>query len=215
MSLWPLFLNNQGRIIHKWKHYFPSYERHFSRYVNRPVVFLEIGCGEGGSLQMWKQYLGPLATIIGIDVRAECANFEEDQIHIRIGDQSDTGFLASVLAEFGAPDIVLDDGSHVMEHVSATFQFLYPRMVRDGVYFVEDLHTAYWEEYSGGYKRPGSFIEHCKDMIDELNAEHTRGAVPESDFSRGTLSMHFYDSCAVFEKGRTGEKFAPQIGTPV
>jgi hypothetical protein len=214
MALWQLFLNNRGRVIHKWKHYFPIYERHFSRYVNRPVTFLEIGCGEGGSLQMWKQYFGSLATIVGIDIRAECARFEEDQIHIRIGDQSDPAFLNSVVKEFGPLHVVLDDGSHLMEHLSASFKFLYPRVAADGVYFVEDLHTCYWEEFGGGYKRPGTFIELCKDMLDELNAEHTRGSVVESDFSRRTLSIHFYDSCAVFEKGVTGKKFAPRIGTP-
>ncbi|MRG56377.1 class I SAM-dependent methyltransferase [Phyllobacterium sp. SYP-B3895] len=213
MALWPLFLNNQGRLIHKWKHYFPAYERHFHRYVTRPVTFLEIGCGEGGSLQMWKQYFGPLATIVGIDIRPECSAFEEDQIHVRIGDQSDETFLKAVLSEFGTPHVVLDDGSHIMEHIAATFGYLYPRIADDGVYMVEDLHTAYWEEYGGGYARPGTFIEQCKHLVDELNAEHTRGAVEETHFSKTTLSMHFYDSIAVFERGATGTKFAPQIGT--
>lgn len=212
MSLWPLFLNNQGRVIHKWKHYFPIYERHFTRFVNQPVAFLEIGCGEGGSLQMWKQYFGPLARIIGIDVRPECQAFEEDQIHIRIGDQSDHGFLASVLEEFGTPHIVLDDGSHVMKHISSSFEYLYPRIAPEGVYMVEDLHTAYWDSYGGGLKRPNTFIEQCKEMVDQLNAVHTNGALPENDFSRSTLSMHFYDSIVTFEKGFTGEKTAPKIG---
>lgn len=161
---------------------------------------------------MWKQYLGPLATIVGLDIRPECAAFEEEQIHIRIGDQADSAFLRSVVDEFGVPDIVLDDGSHVMSHIRASFEALYPLMRPRSVYFVEDLHTAYWDEYEGGLRRPGSFIEHCKDMIDGLNAEHTRGAVPETEFSRNTISMHFYDSIAVFEKGSYGRKHAPRIG---
>jgi hypothetical protein len=57
LSLWPLFLNHKGRVIHKWKHYFPVYERHFWRFVGQPFLFIESGCGEGGSLQLWKQYL--------------------------------------------------------------------------------------------------------------------------------------------------------------
>lgn len=214
MSLWPIFLNNRGRVIHKWTHYFPVYERHFSAFVGRSFTILEIGCGQGGSLQMWKQYFGPLATIVGVDIRPECAAFEEDQIHIRIGDQADPAFLRSVIEEFGMPDIVLDDGSHIMEHIKASFDYLYPLLRPGSVYFVEDLHTAYWDEYGGGVKRKGSFIEFCKDMIDQLNAEHTRGQIQESDFSRNTLSMHFYDSIVVFEKGRYGRKHAPQIGTP-
>jgi len=31
-----------GRPIRKWKHYFPAYEGHFGRYVNRSTEFLEI-----------------------------------------------------------------------------------------------------------------------------------------------------------------------------
>ena len=57
MSLWSGFLTNQERLIHKWKHYFPVYERHFEKFVNTDLIFIEIGCGEGGSLQMWKRYL--------------------------------------------------------------------------------------------------------------------------------------------------------------
>jgi hypothetical protein len=88
----------------------------------------------------------------------------------------------------------------------------YPSVSRNGVYVVEDLHTAYWEEYEGGLKRKGSFIEYCKDLIDELNADHTRGAVQPTPFTLSTLSMHFYDSIVVFEKGRHTIKHAPQIG---
>lgn len=202
MTLWSEFLNSKPGTVHKWKHYFPVYEAHFSRFVNHPVVFLEIGCGRGGSAQMWKRYLGPHALIVGIDVNPECKSFEEDQIQIRIGSQSDTAFLHQVLDEFGPPDIVLDDGSHQMSDIVETFQYLYPRTSPNGVYLVEDLHTAYWDEYGGGLKREGTFIEVCKGLIDELNADWTRAALPPTEFTHSTLSMHFYDSMAVFERGR-------------
>lgn len=215
MPLWDLFLDHGGRTIHKWKHYFPAYERHFARYVGRPLVLLEIGCGLGGSLQLWKRYFGPHAQIIGLDINPACREFAEDQIAVRIGDQADAGFLDQVLAEFGAPDIVIDDGSHRMADLIASFRHLYPRMAKDGVYFVEDLHTAYWDEFGGGLRRPGSFIELCKNLLDELNADWARGAMPASDFTRSTHSMHFYDSLAVFERGPTLEKSAPQIPPPV
>jgi len=202
LSLWSEFLTNQHRTIHKWKHYFPVYEAHFSRYVNRPMLFLEIGCGRGGSAQMWKRYFGPHALIIGLDINPECRKFEEDQIEIRIGSQSDTKFLQSVLDEFGTPNIVLDDGSHRMSDVVETFRYLYPRTAADGVYLVEDLHTAYWDEYGGGVGREGSFIELSKQLIDELNADWTRDKLPPTEFTRSTLSMHFYDSMVAFERGR-------------
>lgn len=211
MALWDLYQNNQGRPIQKWSHYFPVYEQFFSDYINKPLVFWEIGVARGGSLQMWKKYFGPYARIIGIDITRECKAFEEDQVHVRIGSQTDTGFLDGILEEFGPPDIVLDDGSHMMSHVCTTFSHLYPRISSKGIYMVEDLHTAYWEEYEGGLGKETTFIEKCKPLIDELHADHARGAVPTTDFSRSTLSMHFFDSMAVFVKGKEGRRFVPRL----
>ena len=109
-------------------------------------------------------------------------------------------------------DIVLDDGGHMMSHVVASFSTLYPQVAKSGIYMVEDLHTAYWDEYEGGLRKSSIFIELCKSLIDELNADHTRDALPPTDFTKSTLSMHFYDSVAVFEKGSHTKKWAPRIG---
>jgi SAM-dependent methyltransferase len=119
MSLWKEFLTHDGRLVNKWKHYFPAYERHLGKFVNTDITFLEIGCGTGGSLQLWKKYLGPHAKIVGIDINEACATFEEDQIKVRIGDQSDRAFLAKLIDEFGQFEAVLDDGSHMMSHIRA------------------------------------------------------------------------------------------------
>jgi hypothetical protein len=215
MSLWSDFLTNDGRVIDKWKHYFPIYERHFCPWIYRPVTLIEIGCGQGGSLQMWKRWFGPHARIVGIDIDPECSRLAEDQIDIRIGAQQDETFLQTLIEEFGAPDILIDDGSHIMSHVCATFNFLYPKLSSSGIYMVEDLHTAYWQEYEGGYRRASTFIELCKDLIDQLNADHARGQPAPTAFTYSTLSMHFYDSVVVFERGRHTRKFALQIGRPV
>ncbi len=161
---------------------------------------------------MWKRYLGPHAKIIGVDIDPGCKALEEDQIEIRIGNQSDPHFLQSIVDEFGPFDVVLDDGSHRMEDVRASFNFLYDHVCRNGIYLVEDLHTAYWDEYGGGLRRPGTFIEHCKDLIDDLNADWSRGLLQPSVFTRTTMAMHFYDSICVFEKGRNLNKAAPMIG---
>ncbi len=212
MALWDIFQTNTGKVIHKWVHYFPIYERFFQEYVGKPFVLFEIGCGRGGSLQMWKKYFGPHVIIVGLDINPDCKDFEEEQINVRIGCQADIAFLESVIDEFGVPDIVLDDGSHIMSDIVNTFNYLYSKTNDKGLYIVEDLHTAYWEEYEGGVGVDGSFIEKCKSLIDELNSVHTRGVLPESGFSKSTMAMHFYDSMVVFEKGAYGRKYAPEIG---
>jgi 23S rRNA U2552 (ribose-2'-O)-methylase RlmE/FtsJ len=201
MSLWSDFLNNRDRVIHKLPHYFPIYEKHFSPWVNKSLLFFEIGVYRGGSLQMWKKYFGPHVRIVGIDIKPKCKRYEEEQVSVRIGDQSDHKFLSELIEEFGPPDIVLDDGSHQMEHITSTFEYLYPRLSKNGVYLVEDLCTAYWEEYGGGLGQESSFIEKCKHLVDKLNTEHTRGLLQEDEFSQSTLSMHFYNSIVAFEKG--------------
>lgn len=211
-ALWRLFLENYGRTINKWTHYFPIYERHFSGYVDKQLTFMEIGCGYGGSSAMWKKYFGPMATIVGIDIDPACKEYEDSNVHIRIGDQGDKDFLQSVVKEFGPFDIILDDGSHMMDDIKTSFAELYPNVSRNGVYMVEDLHAAYLPHFGGGLKAPGSFIEFSKDMIDHLHASYTGADLLPSDFSRTTLSMHFYDSIVAFEKGEYGPRIDAKIG---
>lgn len=211
--LWQDFLTNAGNKIHKWAHYFPVYERHFQPFVGRPLVFFEFGVGDGGSAQMWRRYFGAYAIIVGIDIRPECLNYADNQIAIRIGDQGNIDFLDKLLAEFGVPDIILDDGSHVMNDVYTTFKHLYARMPKHGVYMVEDLHTAYWPEYGGGLLRADTFIERAKSLIDELNADLSRGAVQPTAFTHSTTSISFYNSIIVFERGIQMQRYDMQRGS--
>lgn len=222
LSLWQDFMTNDDKVIHKWAHYFPIYERHFSRWQNRSLVFWEVGVYAGGSLQMWQRYFGPNALIVGIDINPDCKAHESTGIKVRIGDQADPVFLNSVMDEFGPPDVVLDDGSHHMRHTWELFQCVYPRVPKNGVYMVEDMHTSYWAKSGGGIHAPDSFINRCKGLIDELNAEHTKGELPATVFTRTTDSISFYDSVVVFEKGnvwwkdafRTGSGDIPQKRSP-
>lgn len=212
MNLWQDFLTNNQKIIHKWVHYFPIYERHFSSWRNRSLTFLEIGVARGGSLQMWQRYFGPLTKIVGIDVNPQCKAHESPGIFVRIGDQSNPVFLQSLIDEFGVPDIVLDDGSHRMDHMASSFQFFYPKMHKNAVYMVEDLHTAYWEEYGGGLDKPESFMNFAKQCVDRLNADHTRGKLKPDLITRETFGISFYDSIVCFDKGDVWWKAAPMTG---
>jgi 23S rRNA U2552 (ribose-2'-O)-methylase RlmE/FtsJ len=213
MSLWSQFYENPGKDVFKWVHYLPIYEKHFQRYVNQTVTVLEIGCLHGGSLQMWKRYLGPHARILGIDINPACAAHEEDQIHVRIGSQDDKAFLRQVAEEFGPFDIVIDDGSHICEHLIASFEVLYGHVKDNGIYVAEDLHTNYWNGYGGGVRRTGTFIEHAKLLIDELNAYHTQGALDVTRFTNTTASIHFYDSMIFFEKAVLSARRDLIVGT--
>jgi hypothetical protein len=197
------FESNPGRMIHKWDHYFEVYERHLARYRGSDVVLVEIGVYQGGSLQMWKHYLGPRAQIWGIDVKPICAQFAEEQINIVIGDQGDAAFLESLARQLPRIDVLIDDGGHRMRQQRTTFETLFPLIAEDGIYICEDLHTSYWPDYGGGHLNPRSFIEFSKNLVDRLNAWHSKDAsLAVSDFTRSAHSLHYYDSMLVIEKRR-------------
>ena len=211
--LYSLFHNNKDEVAHKWVHFFPIYERFLQAFVNKSVLLIEIGVSKGGSLKMWKKYLGPFVTVVGIDIDPQCTKYEDEQCKVRIGQQGDFKFLSSIIKEFGTPDIVIDDGSHEMNDMDQTFQFLYPLLNNNGVYIVEDTHTCYWKDYGGGLKEQGSFIEKSKELIDYLNGYHINENMI-NDFTKSTFSISFFDSVVAFEKRQHGKLYAIKRGNP-
>jgi hypothetical protein len=210
------FTENTGRLIHKWKHYFEIYDRHFSRFRGTDVHVVEFGVSQGGSLQMWKKYFGPNAKIFGVDINPHCKTLEEEQIEIFIGDQEDRIFLKSLAEKIQRIDILIDDGGHTMKQQIHTYEELFSHIEKNGVYLCEDLHTSYWSEYSGGYKKRNTFIEYSKNFIDYMNAWHSAkiSRLRITEFTRTVHSLHYYDSVLVIEKRLIEKPFHLQTGTP-
>jgi hypothetical protein len=196
-----LFFATRGRVIHKWAHYLPIYERYFAPYRGTPVRMLEIGVSGGGSLDLWRRFFGPDAVVWGVDIDPACAGAVSPPNQVRIGSQTDPRFLLGVVEEMGAPDIVLDDGSHVASHQRISFETLFPRLSEGGLYVIEDLQTAYWADYDGGHRRRGTAIELVKHMIDDMHAwYHARPTVTPAKDEIGAIHVH--DGIVVIEKRR-------------
>lgn len=191
-----------SRFITKYENYFGIYDRYLEPLRSRPITMIEIGVQHGGSLQMWKRYLHPGSTVVGIDIYAACKKYEEDGIRIFIGDQSDHDFLASVIAEIGPVDYILDDGSHIPHHQIASFDYLFRNGLKDGgVYLCEDCHTSYWPRYGGGIRRRGTFIEYAKDVADDVNYWHMEDRAASPGWRTQMVeSVEFYSSVVAFRK---------------
>ncbi len=222
------FINNEGRLIWKWRHYFEIYERHFSRFRDTDVNVVEIGVLEGGSLQMWKHYFGPKAKIYGIDILEKCRKFKEDQVDIFIGNIEDKGFL-KMLRDTIRIDILIDDGGHSMTQQITAFEGLFDHISDHGVYLCEDTFSSYHpREYGGGYKKPDTFIEFSKNFIDYIHAWHSgKDYFPTkaeklpapvelsvSNFTRSVHSLHYYDSVLVIEKRPIEQPYMVYSGKP-
>jgi hypothetical protein len=201
------FYRHQGRVVHKWHHYLPLYDRYFAPFRNRPIRFLEIGVAEGGSLELWRGFFGPQAVIFGIDLNPACAAIDgEHGNHVRIGSQADPEFLRATVAEMGGVDVVLDDGSHFAAHIRASFDVLFPLLAANGLYMIEDLHTAYWANFGGNYHSPGSAIGLLKSLIDDMHHwyhPHGQSVASARDWVGG---IHVHDSLAVIEKRDVGRQ---------
>jgi len=210
------FDTNEGRLIHKWAHYFDIYHHHFQAFRNRPVTIVEFGISHGGSLQMWKHYFGEQARIIGVDINPKCATLAEPQIEVVIGDQENREFLRSLAASVGEVDVLIEDGGHTMNQQIATFEELWPIVVDGGVFLMEDLHTSYWPEYGGGLRRDGTFIEYAKNLIDQQHAWHAREdtSFKVDGYTKTIRAMHVYDSVIVFDKAPVPKPTHRKTGTP-
>ena len=77
--------------------------------------------------------MGKNTKIYGIDIDPRCKEFEENNVEIFTGSQSDSQFLERLKRKFRRL-ILIDDGGHFMEQQITTFNVLFNHVKDDGVY---------------------------------------------------------------------------------
>jgi hypothetical protein len=208
-----LVAGHRGRRMNKWKHYFEIYDRHLAALRNQPITLVEIGVESGGSLDLWRSYFGPQARIVGVDINPDCKRFEAANMPIRIGSQNDPAFLERIADEFGPFDVLIDDGSHAFEHQITTFRALFGHIRDGGLYCCEDLCSSYWgPEYGGGVRKPGTYVEFLKELIDEQNAWYWRENVESDGLASSLYGIHFYPALAIIEKRPVSKPVLTPVG---
>ena len=80
-----------------------------------------------------------------------------------------SNFLPSNLKFGSGFDFILDDGSHLNEHVIYSFETLFQYVKSGGMYIVEDVATSYFPWYGGGLNDPKSMMEYFKKLTDDIN----------------------------------------------
>ena len=181
--------------------YTQHYKTHFSKIRGNSIKLLEIGVGGyenpyqgAGSLRMWKRFFRN-GEIYAIDIYDK-SRLQEPRIHIFQGSQNDIEFLSRIISEIGELDIVIDDGSHINSDVITSFEYLFPKLKKGGMYVVEDTQTSYWSDYGGSMEKLYSektTMGYFKSLVDGLNhKEFPIKPYNPSFFEKNISCIHFY-----------------------
>jgi len=136
------FLDKNG-----YHNYIPIYDLFLNHKRNKINNVLEIGIGSvengqmkhvnnyktGNSLRCWRDYF-PNAIIHGIDIY-EC-DLNEERIKTYLINQTDSEKLNELNYKF---DLIIDDGSHILEDQVYSFKILESKLSTDGIYVIEDI----------------------------------------------------------------------------
>jgi len=197
----------------KWgRHYYTQhYITHFKEFKYEKLNLLEIGVGGydnpysgGKSLRMWKKYF-PYGKIFSLDI-VDKSFLQEKRIKIFKGSQVDKEFLMNVVNEIGEINLIVDDGSHINEHVIETFKILFPILKEGGVYVIEDTQTSYWSDYGGdntNFNNPKNMMQFFKSLVDGINyQEYKILDYQPTYYDQNILSIHFYRNIIFIQKGK-------------
>jgi len=177
----------------------------------RMLSFWKLECKAADRLECGLCFFGKGIDYYGVDINVNCRQFEklEENIHILVVDQSSSTSLTDLMKKIPPPDIIIDDGSHIVSHQNITFNHLFSFLKTGGVYLIEDLHTSYWAGLGGTSDRHcknKTMIEESKKWIDILNLNHFDKSNPMTR-DKDWLKLHsemgglmFYNSMVFIEK---------------
>lgn len=129
-------------------------------------ILWEIGILDGASLRMWSEYY-PKANIVGFDINDKSDLEFNERINTVLLDQSNIYQLVE-LSKVKDIDIIIDDGSHIINHQIMTFEILFDSLKSGGQYIIEDLHTSteLWSTY--GYENNKGTLQYLNDIITNI-----------------------------------------------
>ena len=187
---------NSPHPIDKHQNYFAIYDLLLSSYQNKQITFVEVGILDGGSLFMWRDFFGPEARIIGVDLNPAATKWVSHGFEIFIGDQGQDSFWKSFYLQVGKIDVLLDDGGHTNNQQITTVINSIPAIKDGGLILIEDTHASYVREFGNPSK--SSFQEFCKKGTDAIQSRSPDVRIRGTVFSRTVWSIGFFESISAF-----------------
>ena len=146
--------------------YFQVYANLFGHLRGTNCTFIECGVLGGGSLFMWREWLGKEARIIGVDLNPGATKWASHGFEIFIGDQGDPIFWDNLFKQVGPFDALLDDGGHQSFQQVVTLNAAVLAAENDCVIAIEDTGTSFFKDFKTHGKY--SFLSYAKSCTDLL-----------------------------------------------
>ena len=209
-KIFRLFKSSKKYSI-KWSNYFEIYEKVLIKYVNKKITLVEVGVGDGGSLFMWRNFLGNKANIIGIELNPNSKKLEKFGFKIFNGDQSSPNFWKNFYKKVGKIDVLIDDGGHTNLQQITTLMESIAHIKKGGKIIVEDTHTSYMN-YKG-FKNPSknSFINFSNTLIENIHRRNPMLKKKINLFSKKIYSVEYYDSITCININKSKFKISQNL----
>lgn len=192
----------QGHESHKFT---LIYYELFNPIKDKVKNVLEIGINRGGSLRMWRDYF-PNATIYGVDDKRNSL-FTDERIVTFAGSQEVPLDIKSEVENLKKKfDIIIDDGSHRHDHQQKTISALFKFLKLGGLYIIEDLHCAFYEEYGLPDNDPDTTLNFLKRYSDN-------GILTSKFFTRQQIGAlrRMIGSCKIYDFPRAHNRGGKSI----
>jgi len=102
---------------------------------------VEIGVNKGYSINLWSKYFGNNTNVYGVDInlkKIDPSIIFDDNVNL-IEKNAVSEDIENVVPD--DIDIIIDDGSHKLEHQIETFRLLFPKLKKGGIYIIEDIQN--------------------------------------------------------------------------
>jgi cyclopropane fatty-acyl-phospholipid synthase-like methyltransferase len=138
------YFTDKGLPYHTYIQY---YDKELSKY-RKSVKLLEIGVCWGGSLLLWSKYFDKY-DITGVDIEtkymyeegntsyAEIKKDKNIKLHLEVNSRDKT--FADATFKNSLFDVIVEDGDHSVDVQVETFMAYFPKLKKNGVYFIEDV----------------------------------------------------------------------------
>ena len=195
-------LTELGVKYHTDKEYLHNFCNFYEQNLNKNVTKLyEIGVLDGASLQMWSEYY-PDAQIIGFDIEDKSMLKLNSNVTVKYLDQSNITQLKDLAANSNNVDIIIDDGSHFIDHQIMTFEILFNSLKTNGQYIIEDLHTSTLLHSGYHFNNSKGTLQYLLDIMQQIQPVNYPGQINTQEVIAHIKNINIFANLGT-DKGRS------------